>query len=210
MLRGSGVEWDLRKKQPYEVYADLDFDIPVGTNGDCYDRYLVRIEEMRQSARIIKQCISWLRNNPGPVMLDDHKLTPPKREEMKGDMESLIHHFKLFTEGYCVPAGEVYSAEGYDLLISMVPESGEEEAYRLLVSQRKVDGVIVHGPKFNDPRIGLLSELGLPFVVHGRDSRPEETYSWVDINNRGAVQRSTDFLLDLGHRTSAHRHAQRH
>ncbi|MEM7466494.1 MAG: NADH-quinone oxidoreductase subunit D [Pseudomonadota bacterium] len=110
MLRGSGVEWDLRKKQPYEVYADLDFDIPVGINGDCYARYLVRIEEMRQSARIIKQCVKWLKDNPGPVMLDDHKLAPPKREEMKGDMESLIHHFKLFTEGYCVPAGEVYSA----------------------------------------------------------------------------------------------------
>jgi NADH-quinone oxidoreductase subunit D len=110
MLRGSGVEWDLRRKQPYEVYADLDFDIPVGTNGDCYDRYLVRIEELRQSARIIKQCVQWLRANPGPVMLDDHKLTPPKRAEMKGDMESLIHHFKLFTEGYCVPEGEVYAA----------------------------------------------------------------------------------------------------
>lgn len=110
MLRGSGIEWDLRKKQPYEVYADLDFDIPVGVNGDCYDRYLVRVEEMRQSARIIKQCVTWLRANPGPVMLDDHKLAPPKREEMKGDMESLIHHFKLFTEGYCVPPGEVYAA----------------------------------------------------------------------------------------------------
>ncbi|MFP6781638.1 MAG: NADH-quinone oxidoreductase subunit D, partial [Gammaproteobacteria bacterium] len=110
MLRGSGIEWDLRKKQPYEVYADVDFDIPVGVNGDCYDRYLVRVEEMRQSARIIKQCVTWLRENPGPVMLDDHKLTPPKREEMKGDMESLIHHFKLFTEGYCAPQGEVYSA----------------------------------------------------------------------------------------------------
>jgi len=110
MLRGSGVEWDLRKKQPYEVYADLDFDIPVGVNGDCYDRYLVRVEEMRQSARIIKQCVNWLRANPGPVMLEDHKLTPPKRADMKGDMESLIHHFKLFTEGYCVPEGEVYAA----------------------------------------------------------------------------------------------------
>lgn len=110
MLRGSGVEWDLRKKQPYEVYADIDFDIPVGVNGDCYDRYLVRVEEMRQSARIIKQCVGWLRANPGPVMLDDHKLVPPTREEMKGDMESLIHHFKLFTEGYCVPEGEVYAA----------------------------------------------------------------------------------------------------
>ena len=110
MLRGSGVEWDLRKKQPYEVYNRMDFDIPVGTNGDCYDRYLVRVEEMRQSNRIIRQCIDWLRNHPGPVILDDHKLTPPSRENMKGDMESLIHHFKLFTEGYCVPAGEAYAA----------------------------------------------------------------------------------------------------
>ena len=110
MLRGSGVEWDLRKSQPYEVYDELDFDIPVGSNGDCYDRYLVRVEEMRQSNRIIRQCIEWLRNNPGPVMIDDHKIVPPTREEMKDDMESLIHHFKLFTEGYCVPEGEAYAA----------------------------------------------------------------------------------------------------
>jgi len=102
------VEWDLRKKQPYEVYDKLDFDIPVGTEGDCYDRYLVRIEEMRQSNHIVKQCVDWLQQNPGKVILDDHKLTPPTREEMKDDMESLIHHFKLFTEGYCVPEGEVY------------------------------------------------------------------------------------------------------
>ncbi len=110
MLRGSGIAWDLRKKQPYETYADLDFDIPVGVNGDCYDRYLVRIEELRQSNKIIKQCVDWLRKNPGPVMLDDHKISPPKREEMKSDMESLIHHFKLCTEGYCVPQGEAYAA----------------------------------------------------------------------------------------------------
>jgi NADH-quinone oxidoreductase subunit D len=110
MLRGSGVLWDLRKMQPYEVYDRLDFDIPIGTNGDCYDRYLVRIEELRQSTYIIKQCIDWLRQNPGPVMLDDHKVTPPRRIEMKDDMESLIHHFKLFTEGYCVPEGETYAA----------------------------------------------------------------------------------------------------
>jgi len=110
MLRGSGVAWDLRKKQPYEVYDKIDFDIPVGTNGDSYDRYLVRIEEMRQSNRIIKQCIEWLHNNPGSVMLDDYKVVPPKREVMKKDMESLIHHFKLFTEGYTVPEGEVYAA----------------------------------------------------------------------------------------------------
>ena len=110
MLRGSGVEWDLRKKQPYAVYDQVDFDIPVGTNGDCYDRYLVRVEEMRQSNRIIKQCVDWLRENPGPVMLDDHKIVAPTRLEMKDDMESLIHHFKLFTEGYCVPEGEAYAA----------------------------------------------------------------------------------------------------
>lgn len=110
MLRGSGIEWDLRRKQPYEVYDKVDFFIPVGVNGDCYDRYLVRIEEMRQSNEIIKQCSQWLRENPGRVMLDDHKITPPARAEMKDDMEALIHHFKLFTEGYCLPPGEVYSA----------------------------------------------------------------------------------------------------
>jgi NADH-quinone oxidoreductase subunit D len=110
MLRGSGVEWDLRKKQPYAKYDQVDFDIPVGVNGDCYDRYLVRVEEMRQSANIILQCVDWLRANPGPVMLRNFKVVPPTREEMKDDMEALIHHFKLFTEGYCVPAGETYAA----------------------------------------------------------------------------------------------------
>ncbi len=110
MLRGSGVEWDLRKKQPYEVYDQVDFDIPVGVHGDCYDRYLVRVEEMRQSNRIVAQCIDWLRRNPGPVIVNDHKIVPPSREEMKADMEALIHHFKLFTEGYSVPAGEAYAA----------------------------------------------------------------------------------------------------
>ncbi|MEE4296841.1 MAG: NADH-quinone oxidoreductase subunit D [Wenzhouxiangella sp.] len=110
MLRGSGVAWDLRKKQPYAKYAELDFDIPVGSNGDCYDRYLVRIEECRQSARIIQQCIAWLRENPGPVMVKNFKVSPPTRAEMKDDMEALIHHFKLFTEGYCVPEGEAYAA----------------------------------------------------------------------------------------------------
>ncbi|CAB1274577.1 NADH-quinone oxidoreductase subunit D [Candidatus Nitrosacidococcus tergens] len=110
MLRGSGVEWDLRRKQPYAIYDQLDFDIPIGVNGDSYDRYLVRIEEMRQSNRIIKQCVDWLRMNPGPVIIDNNKVVPPNRETMKKGMESLIHHFKLFTEGYCVPEGEVYSA----------------------------------------------------------------------------------------------------
>lgn len=110
MLRGSGVEWDLRKKQPYEVYDRLDFDIPVGTNGDTYDRYLVRVEEFRQSNRIIRQCVEWLRNNHGAVMLEDHKIVPPRRGTMKHDMEALIHHFKLFTEGFCVPEGQAYAA----------------------------------------------------------------------------------------------------
>lgn len=110
MLRGSGVVWDLRKKQPYEVYGSLDFDIPVGVNGDCYDRYLVRMEEMRQSNRIIRQCVDWLRKNPGPVIVANHKVAPPKRETMKTSMEELIHHFKLFSEGMHVPEGEVYSA----------------------------------------------------------------------------------------------------
>lgn len=110
MLRGSGIEWDLRRKQPYETYNELDFKIPIGVNGDCYDRYLVRMEEMRQSNEIIKQCITWLRANPGPVMVDDHKVAPPSRGDMKMGMEELIHHFKLFSEGYCLPEGEVYSA----------------------------------------------------------------------------------------------------
>lgn len=110
MLRGSGIAWDLRKKQPYEVYDKMQFDVPVGKTGDCYDRYLVRVEELRQSNRIIKQCIDWLRKNPGPVIADDRKVVPPKRAEMKRDMEATIHHFKLFTEGYAVPEGEVYAA----------------------------------------------------------------------------------------------------
>jgi NADH-quinone oxidoreductase subunit D len=109
MLRGSGIAWDLRKVQPYSVYDKVEFDVPVGTNGDSYDRYLVRIEELRQSNRIIKQCIAWLRANPGPVMIDNHKIAPPSRVDMKSNMESLIHHFKLFTEGFHVPPGEVYT-----------------------------------------------------------------------------------------------------
>ena len=110
MLRGSGIAWDLRKKQPYEVYDKMDFDIPVGVHGDCYDRYLVRVQEMRESTKIIKQCIAWLRNNDGPVIADNHKVAPPNRESMKSNMEELIHHFKLFTEGMHVPLGEAYAA----------------------------------------------------------------------------------------------------
>lgn len=110
MLRGSGIAWDIRKKHPYDVYDQMEFDIPVGVTGDCYDRYLVRVEEMRQSNRIIQQCVQWLKANSGPVMVDDLKIAYPKREAMKDNMEALIHHFKLSTEGYCVPEGEVYVA----------------------------------------------------------------------------------------------------
>jgi NADH-quinone oxidoreductase subunit D len=107
MLRSTGIEWDLRKSQPYEVYDELDFEIPIGKNGDCYDRYLIRVEEMRQSIKLIKQCIAKIPS--GEIMTQNHKITPPKREEMKHSMEALIHHFKLFTEGYHVPKGEVYA-----------------------------------------------------------------------------------------------------
>ena len=110
MLRGSGIAWDLRKKQPYDVYDQMDFDIPVGKTGDSYDRYLVRVQEMRQSNRIIQQCANWLRANPGPVIVDNYKVAPPSRESMKTNMEELIHHFKLFTEGMHVPEGEAYAA----------------------------------------------------------------------------------------------------
>jgi NADH-quinone oxidoreductase subunit D len=135
MLRGSGIEWDLRKKQPYEVYADLDFDIPVGVNGDCYDRYLVRMEEFRQSNNIIKQCISWLRANPGDVITRDNKVAPPDREGMKTNMEDMIHHFKLFTEGFHVPAGEAYAAVEHpkgEFGIYMVSD-GANKPYRLKI-----------------------------------------------------------------------------
>ena len=135
MLRGSGVAWDLRKKQPYEVYDRMDFDIPVGTNGDSYDRYLVRIEEMRQSNRIIRQCIDWLRANPGPVITADHKVAPPSRVSMKSNMEELIHHFKLFTEGMHVPAGEAYAAVEHpkgEFGIYLVSD-GANKPYRLKI-----------------------------------------------------------------------------
>ncbi len=135
MIRGSGIEWDLRKKRPYAAYDKLDFSIPIGINGDSYARYLVRMEEMRQSNHIIKQCITWLRDNPGSVMIDDHKVAPPKRAAMKDDMEGLIHHFKLFTEGYCVPEGEVYSAVEHpkgEFGIYLVSD-GANKPYRLRI-----------------------------------------------------------------------------
>lgn len=135
MLRGSGVEWDLRKKQPYEVYDQLDFDIPVGRTGDTYDRYLVRMEEMKQSNRIIKQCVDWLRANPGPVISSDTKIAPPSREAIKSNMEDLIHHFKLFSEGFCVPLGEAYAAVEHpkgEFGIYLVSD-GANKPYRLKI-----------------------------------------------------------------------------
>jgi NADH-quinone oxidoreductase subunit D len=149
MLRGSGIAWDLRKKQPYEVYADLEFDIPVGVNGDCFDRYLVRIEELRQSNHIVRQCVKWLRANPGPVMLDDHKFVPPSREQMKGDMESLIHHFKLFTEGYSVPPGEAYAAIEHP--------KGEFGVYIVADGANKPYRVKIRAPGF--PHLAALDEM---------------------------------------------------
>ena len=174
MLRGSGVEWDLRKKQPYEVYDRLDFDIVVGVNGDCYDRYLVHMEEMRQSIRIIRQCVDWLRANPGPTMLDDHKLTPPLRTEMKGDMESLIHHFKLFTEGYCVPAGEVYSAIEHpkgEFGVYMVSD-GANKPYRVKVRSSaftQLSGIndLVQGHMLAD----VVAVIGTLDIVFGEVDR---------------------------------------
>jgi NADH-quinone oxidoreductase subunit D len=149
MLRGSGIAWDLRKKQPYEVYADLDFDIPVGVNGDCYDRYLVRIEEFRQSNRIVKQCIDWLRKNPGPVITDDNKVAPPNREGMKTNMEDMIHHFKLFTEGFHVPAGEAYAAVEHP--------KGEFGIYMISDGANKPYRLKIRAPGF--PHLAALDEM---------------------------------------------------
>ena len=135
MLRGSGIVWDLRKHQPYDVYARMDFDVPVGRNGDTYDRYLVRVEEMRQANRIIQQCVAWLRENPGPVIVDNHKVAPPSRVDMKSNMEELIHHFKLFTEGFHVPQGEAYAAVEHpkgEFGIYLVSD-GANKPYRLKI-----------------------------------------------------------------------------
>jgi NADH-quinone oxidoreductase subunit D len=149
MLRGSGVAWDLRKKQPYEVYDRLDFDIPVGVNGDCYDRYLVRIEEFRQSNHIIKQCIDWLRKNPGPVISDNHKVAPPPRAAMKEDMEAMIHHFKLFTEGFHIPAGEAYAAVEHP--------KGEFGIYLISDGANKPYRLKIRAPGF--PHLAALDEM---------------------------------------------------
>ncbi|CAM8319617.1 NADH-quinone oxidoreductase subunit D [Candidatus Methylopumilus planktonicus] len=149
MLRGSGVAWDLRKKQPYEVYDKLDFDIPVGVNGDCYDRYLVRMEEFRQSNHIIKQCIDWLRKNPGSVISDNHKVAPPPRAAMKEDMEAMIHHFKLFTEGFHIPAGEAYAAVEHP--------KGEFGIYLISDGANKPYRLKIRAPGF--PHLAALDEM---------------------------------------------------
>jgi NADH-quinone oxidoreductase subunit D len=155
MLRGSGVEWDLRKKQPYEVYDRMNFDIPVGVEGDCYDRYLVRIEEMRQSNGIIKQCIDWLRNNPGPVMIDDHKIAPPPRVDMKQNMEELIHHFKLFTEGMHIPPGECYAA--------VEAPKGEFGIYLVSDGGNKPYRLKIRAPGF--PHLAALDEMARGHMI---------------------------------------------
>lgn len=149
MLRGSGVQWDLRKKQPYETYNELDFKIPVGKEGDCYDRYLVRMEEMRESNKIIKQCIEWLKVNSGPVISNDNKVTPPSRTEMKEDMESMIHHFKLFTEGFHIPKGEAYAAVEHP--------KGEFGTYIISDGANKPYRLKIRAPGF--PHLAAINEM---------------------------------------------------
>lgn len=149
MLRGSGVAWDLRKKQPYAAYDKVNFAIPVGKTGDCYDRYLVRVEEMRQSNLIIRQCVEWLQKNPGPVILESDKVVPPKRAVMKRDMEAMIHHFKLFTEGYTIPAGEAYAAVEHP--------KGEFGVYMVSDGANKPYRVKIRAAGF--PHLAALEEL---------------------------------------------------
>ncbi len=155
MLRGSGIEWDLRKQRPYDVYSQMDFDIPVGKNGDCYDRYLVRVEELRQSNRIIKQCVDWLKKNPGPVITDNHKVAPPSRVEMKSSMEELIHHFKLFTEGFRVPEGEAYAAVEHP--------KGEFGIYLSSDGANKPYRLKIRAPGF--PHLAALDEMGRGHMI---------------------------------------------
>lgn len=149
MLRGSGIEWDLRRKQPYEVYEKMNFDIPIGKEGDCYDRYLVRIEEMRESNKIIKQCIEWLKKNPGPVISTNNKIAAPSRENMKEDMESMIHHFKLFTEGFHLPEGEAYAAVEHP--------KGEFGTYIISDGANKPYRLKIRAPGF--PHLAALNEM---------------------------------------------------
>jgi len=155
MLRGSGVPWDLRRKQPYEVYDRMAFEIPVGTNGDCYDRYLVRVAEMRQANGIVKQCADWLRANPGPVITANHKVAPPTREEMKTNMEELIHHFKLFTEGMHVPPGEAYAAVEHP--------KGEFGVYIISDGANKPYRLKLRAPGF--PHLAALDEMSRGHMI---------------------------------------------
>ncbi len=155
MLRGSGIPWDLRKKQPYEAYDRMDFDIPIGTNGDCYDRYLVRVQEMRESNRIIRQCVDWLRANPGPVITDNHKFAPPSREQMKSNMEELIHHFKLFSEGMHVPPGEAYAGVEHP--------KGEFGIYIVSDGANKPYRLKIRAPGF--PHLAALDEMSRGHMI---------------------------------------------
>jgi NADH-quinone oxidoreductase subunit D len=155
MLRGSGVEWDLRKKQPYDVYDKMEFDVPVGKTGDCYDRYLVRVEEMRQANRIIQQCSAWLRTNPGPVITDNHTVAAPARESMKANMEELIHHFKLFTEGFHVPEGEAYAAVEHP--------KGEFGIYLVSDGANKPYRLKIRAPGF--PHLAALDEMSRGHMI---------------------------------------------
>jgi NADH-quinone oxidoreductase subunit D len=155
MLRGSGIAWDLRKKQPYEVYDSMDFDIPIGKTGDCYDRYLVRVQEMRESNRIIRQCVDWLRVNPGPVITDNHKVAPPDRESMKANMEELIHHFKLFSEGFRVPEGEAYAAVEHP--------KGEFGIYIVSDGANKPYRVKIRPPGF--PHLAAMDEMSRGHMI---------------------------------------------
>ncbi len=155
MLRGSGIAWDLRKTQPYEVYDRMDFGVPVGRDGDCYDRYLVRVQEMRESNRIIRQCVAWLRDNPGPVITDNHKVAPPDRESMKANMEELIHHFKLFSEGFRVPEGEAYAAVEHP--------KGEFGIYIVSDGANKPYRLKIRAPGF--PHLAALDEMGRGHMI---------------------------------------------
>ena len=174
MLRGSGVAWDLRKKQPYEVYKNLEFDIPIGTNGDCYDRYLVRVEEMRQSNKIIQQCVEWLKNNDGEVISDNNKITAPSRNEVKEDMESLIYHFKLFTEGYCIPKGEVYSAVEHpkgEFGVTLISD-GSNKPYRLKVRAPGFPHLAALNEMVNGHMISdVVAMIGTQDIVFGEIDR---------------------------------------
>jgi NADH-quinone oxidoreductase subunit D len=155
MRRGSGIAWDLRKMQPYDVYDQMDFDVPVGTTGDCYDRYLVRMQELREANKIIKQCVDWLRANPGPVITDNHKVAPPSREAMKSNMEELIHHFKLFSEGFRVPEGEAYAAVEHP--------KGEFGIYIVSDGANKPYRLKIRAPGF--PHLAALDEMGRGHMI---------------------------------------------